>query len=86
MAINQMLGNMYQRKEKKKIEVIAEKLHKRQDELNVFFEEFLELFDDKMSTIEDKQHPIWKAYNARYKEWTQLKKDIELANYYIRIV
>jgi len=86
MAINQMLGDMYQRKEKKKIEIVVEKLHQRQDELNVFFEEYLELFDDKMSTIEDKQHPLWKAYTTRYKEWTQLKRDIELADYYMRLI
>ena len=81
-----MLGDMYQRKEKKKIEIVAEKLHQRQDELNVFFEEYLELFDDKMSTIEDQSHPIWRAYKVRYKEWQKINSDLKLASYYMGMV
>jgi len=86
MAINQMLADLYKRQEKKKLETVTEGLKNRRNELDVFFEEFLDLFDEKMSAIEDQQHPLWRAYKTRFKEWQQINKDIELADYYMRIV
>lgn len=86
MAINQMLADLYKRQEIRKLEVVAEGLKNRKKELDVFFDEFLELFDEKMSAIEDQQHPLWRAYKTRFKEWQQINKDIELADYYMRIV
>ena len=86
MAINQMLADLYKRQEIRKLEVVAEGLKNRKKELDVFFDEFLELFDEKMSAIEDQQHPLWRAYKTRFKEWQQINKDITLADYYMGMV
>ena len=84
--MTKLLADLYRRKEVKKLEVIKEGLVVRKAELDNFFEEYLELFDEKMSAIEDQQHSLWRAYKTRFKEWQQINKDIELADYYIRIV
>ena len=81
-----MLADLYRRGEKKKLEVVTEGLINRKAELDNFFEEYLELFDDKMSTIEDQSHPIWRAYKVRYKEWQKINSDLKLASYYMGMV
>ena len=50
------------------------------------YKKFIQLFDDKMSAIEDQSHPIWKAYKVRYKEWQKVNSDLKLANYYMGMV
>lgn len=86
LQMTKLLADLYRRKEVKKLEVIKEGLIVRKAELDNFFEEYLELFDEKMSAIEDQSHPIWKAYKVRYKEWQKVNGDLKLANYYMGIV
>lgn len=86
MGLTNDLAGLYRRKETKKLQTLAEGLIHRKEELDVFFEEYLQLFDERMSATEDQNDPIWKAYTTRYKEWTKLNKDITLANYYLRII
>ena len=86
MSVNQLLADLHRRQETKKLEVVAEGLKNRKKELDVFFDEFLELFDEKMSATEDQNDPLWRAYKARYKEWQQVNKDITLADYYMGMV
>jgi hypothetical protein len=47
--------------------VITE-LDKQLKELDVFFEEYLEVFDDQLNAS-DKSSPVWKAYNDKYKAY-----------------
>jgi len=86
MMYAQELAKLYQRKEKKKIEILCEGIIKRQKELDKFFEEYLELFDEQMSAEEDQNAPIWKAYKARYKEWQKLNADLKTAKYYLGMI
>ena len=81
-----MLADLYRRKEIKKLEVVKEGLEHRKAELDNFFEEYLELFDEKMSAIEDQSDPMWKAYKVRYKEWQKLNNDLKLADYYMGMI
>jgi len=86
MSYTRQLADLYHRKEKRKIETITEGIKLRKQELDKFFEEYLELFDEKMSATEDQNAPIWKAYNARYKEWQKLNADLKLATYYLGMI
>ena len=84
--MTKMLADLYRRGEKNKLKVVTEGLVNRRAELDNFFEEYLELFDDKMSAIEDQSHPIWRAYKVRFKEWQKINSDLKLANYYMGMV
>lgn len=84
--MNQLLADLFRRKENKKLEVVIEGLQTRKQELDIFFDEYLELFDEKMNATEDQNDPVWKAYKVRFKEWQQINNDLKLADHYTRII
>lgn len=85
MSLNNDISDLYRRKEVKKLQVITEGLNNRKEELDEFFEEFLEVFEEKMNATleEQKGNPIWDAYKARYKEWSKINADLKMAKYYL---
>jgi hypothetical protein len=62
---------------KKRLTLEAEK-----KEYDVFFDEFLEVFSDKMSE-HDKTSPVWEAYKKRYSQWQDIATNIKNVNYYM---
>ena len=87
MALNDLLSNLYVRRDIEKLKQVKEDLLSKREELDQFFDEYLELFDDKMNaTIDDQDSPVWKAYNAKYSEYTRLNKDLKLAEHYLGII
>jgi hypothetical protein len=87
MALNHLLSDLYVRRDKEKLKKVQSELLGKQKELDQFFEEYLEVFDDKLNASIDNQNtPEWKAYNDKYSEYTDLKKDLKLANYYLGII
>lgn len=62
---------------------IKEKLEQQIKELDVFFEEYLELFSDEMSAIENEE-PVWKAYKDKLKEYSIAKQNLNITEYYLR--
>jgi len=87
MALNYLLSDLYVRRDVDKLKKVQLELLNKQKELDVFFEEYLEVFDDKLNATIDRQNsPEWKAYNDKYSEYTDLKKDLKLADYYLGIL
>lgn len=87
MALNHVLSSLYVRRDIEKLKQVHSELLNKQKELDQFFEEYLEVFDDKLNaSIDDQSTPEWKAYNDKYAEYTDLKKDLKLANYYLGII
>lgn len=87
MALNNLLSNLYIRRDVEKLKQVKEDLLTKRKELDTFFDEYLELFDDKMNaTIDNQDTPEWKAYNTKYAEYTELTKDLKLAEHYLGMV
>lgn len=85
--INTMLANLYQLRDISKIAEIKNTLSQEVQTLDVFFDEYLELFDEQMnSSIEDISSPAWKAYQDKYKEYLAVKADLKMANYYLSML
>jgi hypothetical protein len=83
MNMNQVIVNQYSRRDKQGLETIKENLNKQLQEFDVFFEEYLEMFDDKMSAAENQKTPEWKAYNDYLEQYSETKTNLKLANYYL---
>jgi len=86
MNMNQVIVNQYSRRDKQGLETIKENLNKQLKEFDVFFEEYLEMFDDKMSAAADQKTPEWKAYNDYLQQYSETKSNLKLANYYLGMI
>jgi len=86
MSLKNRLALYYKLGERKNIEILCEDLRNKRDELNQFFEEYLELFDEKMSAEPNQKSPVWKAYKTRYKEWEDINSDLKTATYYLGLL
>lgn len=51
--------------------------------LDRFFSMFLDKFERKMDS-EKPDTPVWKLYNAKSKEYTELQRTITIAEYYMK--
>lgn len=52
------------------------------EELDIFFNEYLELFDEQLSTS-NKDSKVWKAYNDKYKAYENIKHSLKMTDYYL---
>jgi hypothetical protein len=57
--------------------------HFDRDISDIFFDEYLDVFSDKMSGLEDPSDPVWKAYKDKFKEHQEAQSNFKLANYYL---
>lgn len=83
MNMNNLILDAYRKRDKAAIDGYKTQLTAALDELNLFFDEYLEVFSDRMSSDEDKKDPVWKAYEDKFKEQTQASQNLKLANYYL---
>ena len=83
MGAREYISKLYQQRNKNELENYKEHLNKDLTELNVFFDEYLDVFSDEMSAVEDQSAPIWKAYKDKMKQVETIKSDIKLADYYL---
>ena len=83
MSARQHISSLYQKRDKTELASYKEHLNKDLEELNVFFEEYLDVFSDEMSAVEDQKAPIWRAYKDKMKQVELIKSDIKLADYYL---
>lgn len=60
------------------MELLAERMH-----LDRFFTMFLDKFQRKMDS-EKPDTPIWKLYNTKSAEYTELQRTITIAEYYMK--
>ena len=84
--MNKMIMDLYNRRDSKKLTEVKKELDFKQKQMDLFFDEYLEVFDDKMNASSGQDSPEWKAYKDKYDEYIQLKSDLKLANYYLSMI
>lgn len=83
MNMNQLILDAYRHRNKNGLNVIKESLTEDLQTLDTFFDEYLDLFSDRMSATEDNKDPVWRAYKDKLKEQETTKRNLKLAEYYI---
>ena len=87
MTANALISTLYQKRDVNQLNRLKDTIEDKVKELDLFFEEYLELFDEKMNaTIDNQSDPVWKAYQTRYEEYKQVKADLKLVNYYLGMI
>lgn len=64
------------------LKTLYEGMCEQKDKLDKWFDMFIERFSDRM-TLEDKTSPVWKKYNERFNEYSELKTQISTAKFFI---
>lgn len=75
------LANLYNQPQK--IEQIYMELINAKGKLDRWFTKYIEMFDEKMSTIPT-SHPIWKLYNSKFDQYSEINQTIKTAEYYMK--
>jgi len=83
MSIKNAILESYRHRNKDELLSIQKELNQTIETLDIFFEEYLEVFSDQMNTTEDTKSPIWIAYKEKYKESQDAKENLKLTNYYL---
>lgn len=66
-----------------KIEEIYMDLINTRNKLDRWFTKYIDMFDEKMSTLPT-NNPIWKLYNIKFDQYTDLNQTIKTAEYYMK--
>lgn len=82
MNVTQHINHSYITGNKQELLRVKGELNKQLKDLDVFFEEYLEVFDDQLNAS-DKSSPVWKAYNDKYKAYENLKHNFKMTDYYL---
>lgn len=82
MNLNKTILDLYVKQDKNQLARLKDTLEAEKKEYDVFFDEFLEVFSDKMSE-HDKTSPVWEAYKKRYSQWQDITTNIKSVNYYM---
>lgn len=86
MNMNQMILDAYRHRNKNGLNVIKESLTEDLQTLDTFFDEYLDLFSDRMSATEDTKDPVWRAYKDKLNEQKITKQNLKLAEYYLGMI
>ena len=82
MNVAQHINHSYKTGNKQELLRVKGELSKQIKELDVFFEEYLEVFDDQLNAS-DKSSQVWKAYNDYYKSYENIKHSFKMTDYYL---
>lgn len=82
MNVAQHINYSYKTGNKPELIRVKGELEKNLKELDVFFEEYLELFSEQMNAA-NKDQPVWAAYNDHYKAYENIKHNIKMTNHYL---
>lgn len=76
-----VLAHTYNNKEK--IKQIYIDLVNTRSKMDRWFNKYLDMFDDKMSTV-SRDDPIWKLYHNKSEEYSAVTQTIKTAEYYLK--
>jgi hypothetical protein len=79
------LSTAHMYNQSKKIEEIYVQLINTKSKLDRWFNKYIDMFDDTMNSVAN-THPVWKLYNAKFDEYSELNKNIRTAEYYMKRV
>ena len=85
MNVAQHINHCYQTGNKQELIRVKGELEKNLKEVDVFFEEYLELFSEQMNSA-SKTEPVWKANNDKYKAYENIKHNLKLTNHYLGMI
>ena len=85
MNVAQHINHCYQSGNKQELIRVKGELEKNLKEVDIFFEEYLELFSEQMNAA-SKNDPVWKAYNDLYKAYENVKHSLKLTNHYLGMI
>ena len=85
MNVAQHINHCYQTGNKQELIRVKDELEKNLKEVDIFFEEYLELFSEQMNSA-SKTEPVWKAYNDKYKAYENIKHNLKLTNHYLGMI
>lgn len=86
MSANQLILDYYRKRDKQALEFLKKELTEKIGVLDTFFDEYLDLFSDKMSATEDNSDPVWRAYKDKLKESQDAKANLKLTEYYLGMI
>lgn len=82
MNLNKTILDLYVKQDISQLSRLKDTLEAEKKDYDVFFDEFLEVFSDKM-TENDKTSPVWQAYKKRYEQWNDISANLKTVNYYM---
>jgi hypothetical protein len=82
MNVAQHINYCYKTGNKAELVRVRGELEKSIENLDIFFEEYLEVFNEQMNTA-DRKDPVWKAYNDYYKVYENVKHSVKMTNHYL---
>lgn len=83
MNMNQMILDAYRKQDKNSLSTIKENISGHLQTLDKFFDEYLDLFSDRMSGTEDNKDPVWRAYKDKLEEHKVATQNLKLTEYYL---
>lgn len=86
MNVAQHINYCYTTKNKPELLRVKKELDKNLSELDSFFEEYLEVFDEQLNATSDREAPVWKAYNDYYKSYQNIKHSLKMTDYYLGMI
>ncbi len=66
-----------------KIEEIYMELINSKGKLDRWFTKYIDMFDEQMNTLPT-SHPIWKLYNVKFDQYSDINQTIKTAEYYMK--
>lgn len=75
------IAHLYHQSEK--IKEIYMVLIANRSKLDRWFTKYIDMFDEKMSTVPT-SNPMWKLYNAKFDEYSNINQTIKTAEYYMK--
>lgn len=86
MSVKESILDAYRHQDKDALIWIQSELKQNQEVLDKFFLEYLDVFSDQMSAVEDQKAPIWVAYKDKFKESQDVSANLKLTQYYLGIL
>jgi hypothetical protein len=80
--VGQHIVMLYSQRDKAGLNNTKNALNEQAQELNTFFEEYLEVFSTQMDAT-GPTDPVWKAYKDKYKAYETIKSQIKQCDYYL---
>jgi len=66
-----------------KIEEIFIELISMRSKLDRWFTKYIDMFDERMAVLPT-DNPIWKLYNVKFDEYSEINQTIKTAEYYMK--
>ena len=81
--IESNLSEAHMYNQPQKVEEIYMELINSKGKLDRWFTKYIDMFDEQMNTLPT-SHPIWKLYNVKFDQYSDINQTIKTAEYYMK--